>query len=462
MSEVRRRRNRPNSNGKPNNNLRVVHPNAAGIDIGSREHYVAVPADRGPEVVRSFGCLTPDLHALVRWLAECNIEIVAMESTSVYWVPVFKALRAAGFDVRLVDGRQTKDVAQRKSDVADCQWLQQRLTYGLLRNCFIPTEEVGALREYWRYRQSIVEERGTSIQLMQKALEQMNLQLHKVVTDISGVTGLTIIRAIIAGERDPAVLAANRHRNVKSSTETIVAALTGTYNDAQLFLLEEAVRAYDTASDTIERVDVKIADAVKAMGSDDDSVPPSDSIQKRGRRKNQFHFEIKEDLKRHFKVDLTKIAGVHELTALTVLAEVGPDLSAFPTEKHFSSWLSLAPSNRISGGKIISGYTRPNPNALATALRLAAQSIFRTDTSLGGFGRKIASKSGKAQAITATARKLACLIYRMITYGEEHVEVGEQKWQEKRQQQKERRLRKLAAELGMAVIDRQTGELCYA
>jgi len=440
--------------------LQVVNPNAAGMDLGSREHYVAVPADRDERPVRHFGCLTPDLHEMARWLKTCRVDTVAMEATGVYWVPVAQVLESRGLEGVLVDASDLKNVKGRKSDVQDCPWAQPLHTYGLLKGAFRPTQAVQVLRGYWRHRETLVEGGAQQIQRMQKALEQMNLQLHKVLSDISGVTGMQILRAILAGERDGAVLARMRNGRVKCSEATRVKALTGDYRPEHLFTLRQAVELYDVYPEKIAECDAEIQKVMArfqtrpARGTRN---PKASKRRSSARRKNQCHFDLAEELFRIAGVDVTRIDGIDGLTAQTVFAEVGFDLSAFATEHHFASWLRLCPNNRITGGKVRSSRTRQGQNRVALAFRRAAQSLHHSQSALGGFYRRMVARMGPGKATTAVAHKLARLFYRRVRYGQDYVDQGEKQYQQRYQEHQMHLLKKRARQMGFALVSVETG-----
>lgn len=432
--------------------INTINPNAAGIDIGSQEHYVAVGAGK----VRSFGCYTPDLEEMARWLLECGVETVAMESTGVYWIPVYQVLQSKGLDVNLVDARHAKNVPGRKTDVSDCQWIQQLHSYGLLRSCFLPDADIAVLREYWRQRATLVESASREILHMQKSLEQMNLHLHKVLSDITGVSGMRIIRAIVAGERNPVTLAGMRDSKVKKSEDEIAKALSGNYRDEHLFTLKQALELYDIFAGKIRECDLKVEECLKHF---EDKADPEKFESKAGksRRKNQPYFELDRELYRVTGVDLTAIDGIDSLTAQTIISEVGYDLSPFPSENHFASWLTLCPNNQINGGRISKRRSRKSQNRIATALRIAAQSLSRSKSALGAFFRRMKAKLGPAKAITATARKLACLVYRMLRYGMSYVDAGQQQYEKRYQEQQLKMLESRAAALGYSLVNIETG-----
>jgi transposase len=419
------RRNEPVDN-KVRGSLPMVHPNAAAIDIGARMHVAAVGADHTVEPVRSFGTFTTDLHRLVDWFAGCGVETVVMESTSVYWIPVFELLEARGFVVFLVNARDAKHVPGRKTDVSDAQWLQRLHSHGLLRASFRPKGEIVELRAYLRQRERLLEYAASHIQHMQKALTEMNLQLHHVVADITGATGLRIIRAILAGERDPAVLALLRDTRCHASVETITKALTGHYRAEHLFALEQALALYDAYQEKALACDARIEAVLKQLSfRRSREINPLPSPRRGMRRQpNGPGFDVRAALFALLGKDLTQINGLGPYLALKLVAECGDDLSAWPSAKHFTSWLCLAPSNKISGGKVLSSRTRRSGSRAAALLRLSAVTIGRTDTALGAFYRRLSARIGKVKAITATARKIAVLFYNALRHGMDYVDPG--------------------------------------
>jgi len=438
--------------------LGIVHPDAGGIDIGSQKHYVAVPPDRDPEPVRCFGCLTPDLQALARWLVACGIKTVALEATGVYWIPPMQVLEEYGLEVYLVDARQAKNLPGRKTDVKDCQWLQQLHAHGLLTRAFRPADAICVLRSYWRHRKDLVEMTSMQIQLMQKSLEQMNLQLHKVLSDVTGVTGMRILKAILAGERDPVVLAQMKHPLVKSSQDTIAQALTGDWRAEHLFTLRQALELYDVYQQKIEACDQEIQ---KYMQSLDARAEAKDLEPRQSgtRRKNQVHFDLRGQLYELTGTDLTSIDGIDALTAQTVVSESGIDMSRFATEKHYSSWLGLCPNHQITGGKVRRRRTRKVHNRAAQALRVAAQSLHKSKSALGAYSRRMRGRCGPAKAITATAHKLAILIYRMLKDGRTYVDQGQQAYEKQYQERTLQMLKRRVKQMGYALVDLRSGEL---
>jgi len=439
--------------------LQRVNPRAAGIDVGSEAHYVAVSPEVADEPVRCFGCYTPDLHEMALWLKGCNIETVVMESTGVYWVPVFQVLESHGFDVSLVDARHVNSVPGRETDVDDCQWLQKLHSFGLLRSCYLPDAEMVPLRAYWRYRAELVEMASKQILLMQKALEQMNVQLHKALSDITGVTGMAIIRAIVAGERNPAVLAKMRDKAVKKSEDEIVRALSGEWRDEQLFLLGAALDLFDLYHTKMAECDKKTEECMRSFEDKSEPGKPAPKPNNQKRRKNEPHFCLQSELYRMAGVDLTAIDGISSITALTVVSECGTDLDGFASEKHYSSWLGLCPHNVITGGKVHKRSTRKVQSRTAKALRLAAQSLHHSDTALGAFYRRMKYRLGAAKATTATAHKLACLIFRMIRYGMDYVDRGQEQYNQQYQERVLKNLRKHADAMGYGLVNLLTGEV---
>lgn len=437
---------------KPIDVLSQMNPDAAGLDIGAEEIFVCVPADGDEQSVRAFGTFTRDLHDLAKWLDACDIKTVAMESTGVYWIPVYEILESRGFEVYLVNARHLKNVPGRKTDVLDCQWIQQLHTYGLLRASFRPPEEMCALRALIRHRASLVRYRSAHIQHMQKALQQMNVQLTQVLSDISGVTGMCIIRAIVSGEHDPHVLARMRNRQCAKSETEIAGALEGNYKREHLFVLKQALSQYDFYDHQIQECDAEIEKLYTTLppaNQDGEDVPPPPKRTRGKRRKNQAHFDLATELYRATGVDLTSIDGIDALTAQTVISEIGLDMGKWPTVKHFTSWLGLAPNNKKSGGKILSSRTKKTQNRANTALRVAAQSLHRSHSALGGFYRRMKTRNGAAQANVATAHKLARIIYHMLKYRCNYNDPGETYYEQQYRERAIRNLKRKAASLGL-------------
>ena len=446
--------------------LEVMHPNAAGIDVGNSAHYVAVRPDRDPHHVRRFECFTADLQQLADWLLQCGVTTVAMQSTGVYWIPVYEILEARGLEVYLVNARHTRNLPGRKSDVQESQWLLKLHTYGLLRNSFHPTADVRVVRTYWRQRGDHVRAISTCIQRMQKALTQMNIQLANVISDLSGWTGLRIVRAILAGERDPRALAALSHPGIHASRDTIAKSLEGTWQADLLFVLQQEVAMYDAYHQRIAECDQALARQLKGFADKiteatplgDAPPPPTRTPRRAGpkrRRKAGSHapqFDLAGELHRISGVDLTRIDGIDVGVAQTVISEVGLDMARWKDEHHFASWLGLCPDNPITGGKVIRRGTRRVINRAATALRLAATTLLRSQTYLGAQYRRFRSKLGAPKAITAMAHKLAVLVSRMLRWGQEYVDKGMQYYEDRHREQQIHLLKKRAAKLGLIVV----------
>jgi transposase len=431
--------------------LSQINPHAAGLDIGSTEIYACVPADRDEHPVRAFGTLTRDLNELADWFTSCDIKTVAMESTGVYWIPVYEILESRGFEVYLVNARHLKNVPGKKTDVLDCQWIQQLHTYGLLQASFRPPEEMCALRALIRHRATLIRYRAAHIQHMQKALQQMNVQLTQVVSDITGVTGMSIIRAIVAGERDPKVLARMRNQHCAKSEDEIAAALQGNYRFEHLFVLQQSLEQYDFYDRQIQQCDAEIETMYASLppaDQGDGDVPPPPKPNDQKPRKNQAHFDLATSLYRVVGVNLAEIDGIDALTAQVIIAEVGLDMSKWPTAKHFASWLGLAPYNKKTGGKVISSRTKRTQNRANTALRIAAQSLHHSHSALGGFYRRMKAKHGAAKATVATAHKLARIIYYMLKYQRPYIDPGEARYEKEYRDRAIRNLKRKAAQLG--------------
>jgi transposase len=459
-----RARQRKPSNGEPRGStLSLKHPDAAGIDVGARVHYVAVPEGRAEPSVRSFGAYTAQLDELVQWLKSCGITTVALESTGVYWIALYQKLEEAGLEVVLVDARRAKHVPGRKSDVQDCQWLQQLHSYGLLAPAFRPQDAICRLRTLQRHRKSLVECAAMWVLHLQKALTQMNLHLHHVLTDLSGQSGLAILDAILGGERDPKKLAGLANRRVKQPQAQIEAALTGDYRAEALFVVEQALQSYRHLQQQIAQCDLAIEQQVAALGdcprppqgAGEPSGPEAAAAKPRKGRKppTAQQVSLAGHLRRILGVDLTAIPGLNVLAVLTLLSEIGTDLSKWRHAKAFASWLGLSPNNKVSGQRVLSSRTRQVNNRAASILRLAAVAVGKTDTPLGAFYRRKRAQLGGPKAITATARKLACLIYRLIKAGQGYQEGDARAYELKYKDQILRALRKRAAGFGFDLVE---------
>src|SRR5258708_24553429 len=410
----------PSQASTTNEVWKVVNPNAAGLDIGASEIWACVPADRDATPVRCFGTFTPDLQALVAWLVACRVTPVAMESTGVYWIPIFELLEEAGLQGYLVNARHIKNVPGRKSHVKEFHWIPRLHSYGLLSASFRPEAQIVVLRAYLRQRAMLIEHRAAHIQHMQKALQQMNLQLTQVLSDISGATGLAIIRAIVAGERRPAKLAQLRHGRCQRTEADIAKALTGHYRDEHVFARKQGPTLYDVYSDQLAECDHQIERQYSAFkprfDPDDPQAPLGPDPKVNTHSKNAPDFDVRRQLFRLTGIDLTQVDGLHVSSVQQLLAEIGTDMSKWPTDKHFSSWLGLAPHNDITGGKVVRSRTLKNHNRAGQILRVAAQSVGRGKSALGAFFRRMRARLGVQQAIVATAHKLARIIYQMLKH----------------------------------------------
>jgi len=443
--------------------LPLLYPNLAGIDVGARTHYVSVPADRADPPVRTFGCTTPDLAALAAWLKQCGITHAVLESTGVYWIPVATVLEAEGLAVALVDAREAHRLSARKTDVHDCQWIRQLYACGLLGNAFRPAPALLPARALWRQRRELVDLCATALHHLHKALELMNLQLHKVLADVAGATGLDIVRAVVRGERDPEAFLRFVRPGCKGSHDDFRKALTGHYAAEHVFALRQALARFDLYQEQIAQLDAELEGCLRklpaaAAFTPETPAPPAKTRDGK-RRKNQSHIDLAREVQRLTGVDLTRIEGIDALTAFTVVAEQGVDMSAFPTEKHFASHLGLCPNHAITGGRIRKRRTRRVHSRAAQALRLAAQSVARSRTALGAFYRRMRARHGAPKAIVATAHKLAKYIYRMLKYGEAYVAKGVEEYEA---QYRERALKGMAKQLrtmGYQILDKQTGEI---
>lgn len=433
-------------------NMTLVNPGAAAIDIGSTMHMAAVNPDSSDTPVRAFGTFTQDLHDLADWFGSCGVTSVAMESTGVYWIPAFEILEQHGFDVILVNARYAKNAPGRKTDVSDAGWLRQLHSYGLLRGSFRPEAEIATLRAYLRQRERLVEYAAAHIQHMQKALMEMNLQVHHVVSDITGATGMRIIRAIVAGERDPDVLAAFRDVRCHSSIETIRASLVGNDRDEHVFALTQSLQLYDFYQEKMlecdRKLEVAIADlTVRTEGP----LPPLPKARTKTKQVNTPSFDVRAALYGVLGVDLTQIHGLGPSLVLKLIGECGTDLRAWPSAKHFTSWLCLAPGNKISGGKLLSSRTRRSSSRAAALLRLADTTIGRSDTALGAFYRRLSSRIGKQKAVTATAREIAVLFYNTLRFNMVYCDPGATAYDDRHRGRVVANLKRRAKAMGYAL-----------
>jgi transposase len=446
----------------------VVHPHAAGVDVGATAVYAAVRPDSDPKPIQRFSTFTRDLHALAKWLKACGVRTVAMESTGVYWIPVFQVLESCGFDVVLVNARHVKNVPGRKTDVADCEWLRYLHSVGLLRGSFRPADQVCAVRALLRHRDGLIKTASRSVQHMQKAFDQMNVHLHHALSDLTGRSGLRITDAILDGQRDPSHLAKLADRRVRASRDTLEAALEGDWRPEHLFTLGQARKSYAHYQQLIAECDHEIEVYIRQFESDTADPPPpaapngsrdhttavdcADTESDSHTNTQQAPFDLQAHLAHLFGADLTRIPGIGLSTAQLLFAEIGPDLSRFPTDHHFASWLNLCPHNKISGDKILSSRTGPGANRAAQALRWATQSLYRSPSYLGRYFHRMRARLGTPKAVTATAHKIARIIYCLVT---QHIEYDESHFANHEQQHRKRtetRLRNQARSLGFQLI----------
>ncbi len=433
--------------------LKTVNPNVAGIDIGSAEIYVAVPPDRDNQSVRVFSSFTCDLHELTRWLLACHITSVAMESTGVYWIPLYDILQHAGIEVCLVNARQVKNVPGKKTDVLDCQWLQQLHSYGLLANSFRPEEDVRRLRTISRQRDMLLRFRSAHVQHIQKALHQMNIQLDNVLSDITGVTGFAILRAILAGQHDPRSLAQYRDGHCRCSEEDIIKSLEGSYLDEHLFELMQAVELYDFYSKQISDCDQRLSELYEQIQpSPHAQNEPPPNLKPKKRMAQNIPFDLRSCLYRMAGVDLTQVDGLSAVTAQMILTETGVDMDKWPSCKHFTSWLSLCPNNKITGGKIISTASKKTTNRAAQAFRLAARSLYHSKSALGAYYRRVQAQHGPQLAIKATAHKLARIVFAMLKDHSEYRDLGVLYYEQHFKERTINRLKRKASDLGFLLV----------
>lgn len=445
------------TSGQRGKGLEVVFPDAAGLDIGATEIMAAIPADREGETVRAFGTLTPDLRELAAWLREQGVRHVAMESTGVYWIPIFEILEEMGFMVIVVNARQIKQTPGRKSDVQDCQWIQRLHSYGLLHASFRPTADMAILRTYVRQRDNLIEERARQIQYMEKALLQMNVQLGQAVSDLTGKTGLAILRAIVAGEHRPMELVKLCDGRLKHSQTEVAKALTGHYRREHLFVLQQALQMFDSYTQRIAECDQQIEhfmdDLQPPTFPDLPPLPPNPKPNTHSKNKPQY--EARAMFYPLVGVDLTAIPGINENLLQKILSEVGLDMTRFPTVKEFCSWLGLAPHNAISGGRILYSHTLKNHNRAGQAFRMAAQAVSRGKTVYSEFYRRIRSRSGAKEAILATAHKLARTFYFMLLRKQPFNQPDLETYLHDQSHKELKRLQLRAARLGYSLLPTQ-------
>jgi transposase len=440
---------------KATTTLPLVHPNAAGIDIGDTFHAVAVPEGRDDVRVKTFGAMTCDLLSIAEWLKKCGIDTIAMESTGVYWKPLFGVLIKEGFEVYLVNSKTVRNITGRKNDEDDAVWIQKLHSCGLLKSSYLPDDKQEALRSLVRYRKTLTQDCSRFVLRMQKAMELMNIKLHTVIRDITGQSGLAVVNAIIGGERNPEKLQAFVGKYVKADRETILKSLQGTWRSEQLFLLKECYHSYCYYKERIAVCDQEIeaylqvyqkAERTSAVQESKNTATLSGA--KKHAQKNKPGFNTYNFLKTIHGVDVMAIYGIGDMAALEILSETGTDLSKWPTEKHFVSWLNLCPNNKITGGKVISStLLRKHPNIASQAFRHAANAVQRSDNWLGDYFRRMKSKSGNRYAVVATANKIATIYYKMVRYKQEFNPVDLQEYQSKYKQAKIAHLERKLSEL---------------
>lgn len=433
--------------------LKQIRTDTAGIDVGASELWVDGGLENDAEPVRAFDTFTADLNRMAEWLKGCGIKTVAMESTGVYWIPVCQILEDHGIETVLVNAAYAKNVSGRKTDVLDCQWLRTLHCYGLLTASFRPVREIAKLRVYMRHRQMLIESAAGHVQHMQKAMTQMNLQLQHVISDMTGLTGMKIIRAIVGGERDPKRLAALRHERTRADAETLAKALEGDYRAEHLFALKQSLESFDHYQTQIAACHQQIADHLRSLES---KAEPEQELQpaRRGKRKrrNQPAFNVREEAFRISGVDLTRIDGIDETAALGLIAEVGINMSPWETEKHFASWLTICPNNKISGGRVLKRTTRKSASRARAILCLCAQSLIGSKSALGAFCRRMCSRLGPEKGIVATAHKLAILVYRMLKLGRDYVDIGQEAYEARYKERILKHLARKAKDFGFQLV----------
>jgi transposase len=449
-----KQKNRPRNKQVDWKALDIVHPDAAGIDIGGSEHWVAISPDRDEHPIRCFDCFTADLQELADWLIAKGVRSVALQSTGVYWIPVFEVLQQRGLEVYLVNARHTKNLPGRKSDIEECQWLLKLHTFGLLNNSFQPTDEIRITRTLWRQRGGLAEQARSTIQRIQKVLTEMNVQLSNVLSDVSGASGMAIIHGILKGERDARVLAALADAQVKASKEVIAKSLKGNWRQELLFVLAQEVELYGVYQDKIAECDRQLQTQLRTMAPKVDLESNPLGPRPKGKRAqgNAPKFDLRTELYRLTGVDWTQVNGIDVTVAQSVIAETGVDLSPFPSEGNFTSWMGLCPANDSSSGRVIRKSTPHVASRAATAFRQAASSLIRSQSYLGAQYRRLRTRLGAPKAITAMARKLACLFYRLLRYGQQYVDKGMQFYEEKYRDQQITSVTRRAQQLGLQVI----------
>ena len=449
MSKVQRKR----PNIQYQEGLKQIRRDAAGLDVGASEIWVDVGIENDAEPVRRFETFTADLNAMADWLKSCGIRTVAMESTGVYWIPVFQILEGKGIEAVLVNASYAKNVSGRKTDMLDCQWVRTLHSYGLLPASFRPAKEIAVLRSYMRHRQMLIETAAAHVQHMQKAMAQMNVQLQHVISDITGITGMRIIRAIVAGERDRQKLAAMRDIRTKANEQTIAKALEGDYRPEHVFALKQSLELFDFYQKQISECHQEIASHLRTLetkAEQGQTLKPART--KKKKKRNQPAFNIREEAFRISGVDLTEIDGINESATLSLIAEIGVDMSRWQTEKHFASWLALCPNNKISGGKVLQRRTRKSASRARDILRLCGQSLMGSRSALGAYCRRMCMRLGEPKGITAAAHKLALLVYRMMKFGRHYVDIGQDRYEQTYKERALKNLARKAKDLGFQLV----------
>ncbi len=439
---------------KKEKQMQICHPDAAGIDIGATKHYVAVPSDRTKENVRSFGCFTEDLYELLYWLKECKVDTVAMESTSIYWIPLFKILEANGIEVYLVNAYKSKAVPGRKTDVQDCQWLQQLHTYGLLQASFQLDQKIKPLRTIIRHRDTKMRQSAVEVQRMQKCLTQMNIQLQNVISDITGESGMRILKAILSGERNPQNLAALCNARIKASSEVVMKSLEGTWDEDHLFVLKQCICTYEFYQNIITECDMEIEDLLNKMQKKQgaEQVPPSSKRSQTRKQTNIPLFDMRSYLYKITGVDLTRIDGLSSYSCMVILSEIGTDMSRWPTAKHFTSWLGLCPRNKISGDRVISSRTSRTKNKASIMFRPVVQTLSHSKSAMGAYFRRLKARLGPQKACSAAARKLAELFYKMLRDKQSYNDPGEEQYMQRFKEKQVAILQKRAGIMGFNLV----------
>ena len=438
--------------GKLDRSLPEVKPNAAGIDMGAREIFVAVPADRDAESVRSFPTFTEDLHRLADWLQHCRIDMVAMESTGVYWIPLFQILESRKIEVCLVNAQHVRHVPGRKSDVLDCQWLQYLHSVGLLRASFRPEQDVCAVRSLLRHRESLVQMACVHVQHMHKALDQMNLQIHHVISDITGVTGLAIVDAIIAGKRDPKHLAKLRDARIKASEQTVRKSLVGDYRAEHIFTLNQSLIAYRHYQQLIDECDQAVRQRLQDFDTKDDGPSPA-ADSSSSTTSTDSGFDLRHQLERIFGADLTRIPGFETLRVQTIFSELGADLSKFPTPDSFCSWLNLCPKDGTSAGRRIRAPQVKTKNRVANTFRMAALCLYRNTSYLGAYYRSQRARHGALKATKNAAHKLARIFYHLVTTRQAYDETVFAQFETRNRKRRLNKLQSFARQMGYSLVE---------